>query len=247
MSITDDLLGAIEEDASVESVIVGAHWTLVTTSRGAGLASTLPDAAHPHGMESVPDAGRLVGRSGLELAEMLRSSLPLERSIGMAAVNGLLNVDERRCEEINAEDWLRERGKGKRVAVVGHFPFVPRLREVAETLWTLEQRPGEGDLPAGMASEVLPQAEVVAITGVTLINNTLEGLLPLCSPQAEVMLVGPTAPLAPVLHEHGLKAISGTRVVDPQKVAAYVAQGAVFRQIKRSSGVRLLTMIDDIN
>lgn len=247
MSITEDLLGVIEEDAPVESVAVGAHWTLVTTSRGAGLASILPEAAQPHGTNSVTDAGRLIGRSGLELAQMLRSSLPLERSIGMAAVNSLLSVDERRCEEINAEDWLSERGKGRRMAVVGHFPFLPGLREVADKLWTLEMNPGEGDLPAEMAGEVLPQAEAVAITGMAILNGTLEGLLSLCSSRAEVMLVGPTAPLTPILHQHGVKAISGTRVVDPPKVATYVAQGATFRQIKRSSGVRLLTMIDDIN
>jgi uncharacterized protein (DUF4213/DUF364 family) len=40
-------------------------------------------------------------------------------------------------------------------------------------VWILEQRPGLDDLPAEAAAEVIPQADVVAITGTSLINHTL--------------------------------------------------------------------------
>jgi uncharacterized protein (DUF4213/DUF364 family) len=98
-------------------------------------------------------------------------------------------------------------------------------------------------LPAERAEELLPQADVVALTGTSLINHTFDGLIALCRPDAFILLLGPSAPLAPVLFDVGVSAISGTRVAEPQRVLRAVEQGATFRQIKRGGGVRLLTMM----
>ena len=86
---------------------------------------------------------------------------------------------------------------------------------------------------------------MVAITGTTLINHTFEELIGLCRPDAFVLVLGPTTPLSPVLFDYGADVISGTLVTDPETVLRYVSQGASFRQIKRSKGVKLLTMTRD--
>jgi uncharacterized protein (DUF4213/DUF364 family) len=39
---------------------------------------------------------------------------------------------------------------------------------------------------------VVPAVHVVLITGTTLLNDTLEGLLALCRPETRVVMVGPT-------------------------------------------------------
>jgi uncharacterized protein (DUF4213/DUF364 family) len=88
---------------------------------------------------------------------------------------------------------------------------------------------------------VLPQADVVALTGTSLLNHTFNDLIALCRPDAYVLLLGPSAPLTPVLFEAGVDAISGTRVHDAEQVLLSLAQGATFRQIKRMGGLRLLT------
>jgi uncharacterized protein (DUF4213/DUF364 family) len=90
----------------------------------------------------------------------------------------------------------------------------------------------------------LPQADVVALTGTSLINHTFEDLMALCRPDAFVLLLGPSAPLAPELFGLGVNAISGTRVFDPEVVLQTVSQGATFRQIKRGGGLRLLTWVE---
>jgi uncharacterized protein (DUF4213/DUF364 family) len=179
-------------------------------------------------------------QTGQELAGLLCSSSILEASIGMAAFNALLQVDEAACVELNAADVVVKRGTGRRVAIVGHFPFVERVRRVAAECWVLELHPRPGDVPAGQAGEVLPQADVVALTGTSLINHTFEDLIHLCRPDAFVMLLGASAPLSPVLFEYPVNAVSGTRVVDIPAVLGAVTQGATFRQI---SGKRLLTMM----
>ena len=237
MSILDDLLTHLPGDAPIRSVLVGAHWTMVC-SRYCGLASTLVDDK-PHGHAKVRDVGRLHRKTARELAEYVRSDNLLEASIGVAAINSLLDVDESRAVEINAGDVLAERGRGKTVALVGHFPFIPKLREAAAQLWVIEQHPAEGEYPAEAAADRIPQADVVAITGTALINHTLDGLLSACRSDALVMILGPSTPLSTVLFDHGATIISGARVIDEEAALRTIAQGATFQQVE---GVRLLTL-----
>ncbi len=241
MNITEALLGELKGDAPVREVLVGAYWTAVVLEGDpprAGLASTLHAEHHDDG-PPVRHPGRLREHSGRELAEWLYSPRILEASIGMAALNALLDVDESTCVDLNAEELIVERGAGRRVAVIGHFPFVDRVRQAAEACWVLELRPRPGDLAAGQAEDVLPQADVVALTGTSLLNHTFDDLIALCRPEAFVVLLGASAPLSPVLLERGVDAVSGTRVVDVSAAVRAVGEGATFRQIP---GKRLLTM-----
>jgi len=245
VSIIDDLLASLGSDAPVREVRVCAFWTAVVLGDGrCGLASTLrpdePQCAGPAPL--VPRAGHLLDYSALELARYARSESLLEASIGMAAMNSLMEVDESHCVELNAGDVILKEGAGRRVVIVGHFPFTSRVREVAERLWVLEKRPLEGDLPADMAAEVLPQADVAAITGTSLINHTFEELMKLCRSDALVIILGPSAPLSPLLFDYGVDIICGTLVADVENVLRLIGQGANFGQVKRGRGVRLLTM-----
>ena len=238
MKILDDLVGSVGGDAPARKVRVGRFCTGVW-SRACGLASTGGLGDHEHGVTFVQDAGSMAGRSGRELARLAYSDSPLEAGIGLAAINSLLEVDEARCLELNAGDLLIERGRGKNVALVGHFPFVPALREAAGQLWVLELRPQPGDVAAEEAVTILPQADIVAITGSAFINHTIERLLGLCRPDSLVMVLGPTTPLSPILFDHGADIISGTQVVDAELALRCLSEGATFRQMR---GVRLLTM-----
>jgi uncharacterized protein (DUF4213/DUF364 family) len=246
MKSIDTLLKNLKADAPVRQIVVGAFWTAVvldTEPATCGLASTLrAESGGP--WPPVREPGLLLGRSGRQLAGMLRSERILEASIGMAAFNALLKVDESGLTEINADEIILERGTGRRVAIVGHFPFIDRVRAAAAECWVLELRPGAGDLPAEQADVILPQADVVALTGTSLINHTFEELISLCRPDAFVLLLGPSAPLTSALFEMGVNAVSGTRVFDPEIVLQTVSQGATFRQIKRGGGLRLLTWVD---
>jgi hypothetical protein len=186
----------------------------------------------------VRGVGDLRNRSALELAEYAKSDNLLEASIGMATINSLIDIDETRCDAENALDVLIEKGEGKDIAVVGHFPWIPKLQKVARKLWVLEQRPQAGDLPAEAAEDILPKADVVAITGTSLINHTVEKLLDLAR-GSFVVMVGPTSPLSPVLFDWGVDVVSGTKVVEPEKVLRSISEGAIFPQVQ---GVKLMNM-----
>ena len=163
-------------------------------------------------------------------------------SLGLAAINSLIPIDLSQCVEINAGKIIMDKGRGKNISIIGHFPFVDDLKDVAKNLWVIEKWQRPGDYPAEDASKYLPDSDVIAISSTTLINHTLEDLLPLCPTSSFTMLLGPTTPMTPVVFDHGIDMISGSLVIDKQLALTCIKQGANFRQLKRSGAIRLLTL-----
>lgn len=244
MSIIEALLAVTPTAGSrILDVRVGVAWAAVLAEvdgvRRCGLAA-MPSDSNCSGPR-VRSAGHLTELDSSDLCGLSRSASPTEVAVGMAAINALLPRDPTSWVDINAADVLAERGRNLPVALIGHFPFVDWLRERIPVLWVLELDPQPGDLPASAAAEILPQAGIVAMTSVTLLNHTFDGLMALRQPEAQVMLLGPTTPLTPLLFEHGVHLVSGSVVEDVDAVLQGVSQGAGFRQLHRL-GIRLVTM-----
>ena len=244
-SIFERLLPTLPE-GRVQDILVGMYWTAVVVEvdgeSRCGLAATVGDESHHYSNEAaVPQAGYLHNRSALDLAALVHSASPPEVSIGLATINALLPPLPRHWVDIHAEEVIAHHGADKTVAMVGHFPFVPRLRPRVGTLWVLEQNPQEDDLPAEAAPEIIPQADVLAMTAMTLLNHTFDELIALRRPDALALLIGPTTPLSPVLFDYGVDIISGAVVKDIPATLRGIAQGANFHQLHQI-GVRLVSM-----
>lgn len=242
MKIIDDIISTIGEDTRdmlVKEVRIGPFWTGVWSKYG-GLASTtfIHEPAMPPPLK---EAGNLTKKTILELCNYANYNCLLMASVGMAAINSALEVDWNKCQNINAAEVLYEKGKDKKVVIVGHFPFVNKLRRLTKELWVVERRPQSGDIPASEAECVIPQADVIAITGTALINGTMGELLALCPKKSVVMVLGATTPISPVWFDYGVDLVSGTRVTDPELMLRLVSEGVVFKQI-HGRGVKLLTI-----
>jgi len=239
MKILEDLLSILNTDARVRDIRQGPFQTAVLT-RSCGLASTPHyEGSHHHSTPPVSEPGLLLKKDTKTLAQLATSQSLHEAAIGMATINSLIDVDETRCIKLNAGDLIAEKGRDKRVAIVGHFPFVPKLRGIVSDLWVIEKNPREGDFTEDEAEKFLPQADVVGITGTAFTNHTIEHLLKLCKPGAYVVILGDSSPMSRILFDYGIDAISGTKVIDAGLVLRCVSQGATFRQIR---GIELLTM-----
>lgn len=241
MKILDDLISTLNFDAKIKDIRQGVFHTGVL-SRYCGIAATLPRDALRQNPPMVKKPGTLLEKNVRELAMMSYSESIMEAAIGMATINSLLELNEDDCIDLNAANLILEKGKDKNVAIVGHFPFIPKVRENSKELWVIEKNPQEGDLNEIDADEYIPRADVVAITGTSITNHTLDHLLELCSPDAYVLLLGDSAPLSPIFFDYGVHAVSGTRVAEPQLALNCVSQGANYRQIK---GIRKLTIKRD--
>lgn len=238
MDLFKQVLSTLPTDPiPVRKLIVGVHWTLVA-SRFCGLASTMVGEG-PHGHSPVREVGSLHEKCAQELAQWVLSDNQLEASIGLAALNSLLELKEEWLVEVNAAEVISREGKGRNLAVVGHFPFIDRIKANLRNCWVIEQNPYGDDIPEEKAADYIPRADVVVITATTLINKTFDGLLALCAPNSLVMLLGPSTPLTPLLFDYGISFLSGARVVDEEAAILTIQQGAGFPQVK---GTRLLTI-----
>ncbi|MGB9370341.1 MAG: DUF364 domain-containing protein [Halobacteriota archaeon] len=239
MNILTDIIATLDLSAEVRDIRQGVFHTGVLTRR-CGLAATLPKDALKQTPPLIKEPGRLLEKSASELVQMSFSDSILEAAIGLASINSLIEVDKERCVELNGGDLLVKKGKGKKVVIIGHFPFIDKLRGISSELTIIEKNPREGDLAEENADVFLPEADVVGVTGSAMTNHTMDHLLSICNPNAYVVVLGDTTPLSPVLFEYGVDAISGTMVVDSEQALRCVSQGANFRQIR---GIRLLTIL----
>jgi len=242
MEILERIISRIDADAPVKEVRKGVFWTAVV-SRFCGLSSTM---LKEHCMdedidETVPAS--FTDMTALELARFSLSSDISKASLGLAAINSLIEVDELRSVEINAGNLLLKKGIDKNISVIGHFPFTNDLRNVAKNLWVIEKRQRPGDYPEDNAGQYLPRSDIVAISSTTLINHTLPGLLRLCPEKSVKKLLGPTTPMSPVLFDYGVDIISGSKVKDDEVALKHISEGANFRQLKRTGAIKLITMI----
>lgn len=239
------LLNTLPSDWHPELLYLGHNWTLsiVKNQAGhlqAGLAATPAAEIVAAQTQFQAGANEPPVADALSLAQGVLSSNPVEAAVGLATLNALLPAQPAVLANIDAADWLITHGRDRRLALVGHFPFIEELRPALAQLWVLELSPCSGEYPAEQAPDIIPQAEMVAITSSTLINHTLTGLLNLVSAGAKVMLLGPSTPLSPVLFQFGIDLLSGVQVIDIEAVSASVASQENFQKMK---GVRRVTMV----
>jgi len=242
VNIYQHLLSLVpSEPVPIQKVVVGVHWTLVC-SKNCGLSSTVTGYG-PHGHGKIKDVGKLHLKTANELASWILSDNLLEASIGIAALNSLIGLDESKVVQVNAAEIIAREGLNKDVVIIGHFPFVDSLKETTRNCWVIEKNPFGEDFSEDYAQEFVRKADVVAITGTAFINHSIENLLSLCRKNALVLILGPSTPLAPILFDYGVDYLSGALVDDIQSAIDTITQGAILPQVK---GIRLVSMRNEI-
>ena len=212
------ILGPELDEIMVERVVVGLFFTGVKLSDGsAGSCATpiktIPEAVCcPSSAMAMPFPGELAGRRAIDLAQEALSGPGIRRAVGIATVNALADRCWQRRPHPEVELGLgvdafdaTEIGRRDQTVVVGAFvPFLKELKRRGQPFLVLEQDPAtlKADelpffRPAEQAAEIVPLADVLLITGSTLVNNTLEDLLALARPETRVTIVGPTVGMLP--------------------------------------------------
>ena len=241
------VLGRELDGLTVERAVVGLFFTGVKLSNGiAGACATpiktIPESVCcPSSAMSMPFPGKLRGRPAFDLAQEALGENGIRRAVGIAAMNALADTCWRRRPHPDTELQLgidafdaTEIYPGDRVVVVGAFvPFLRELKRRRQSYLVLEQDPAtlKADelpffRPAEQAAAVVPQADVLMITGTTLINDTLEELLALANPAARVTMVGPTVTMLPdAFVRRGAEVLGTVRITAPEDFLDILAEG----------------------
>ena len=214
------------------SVRIGICYTAVMLDNGStGLAYTFRHDI-PHGCASFQGNVPLEGKSAEELLDFLDSSDLIIRTVGVAAMNALLNTENKELIKADVLELLKP-GKDDVVGMVGYFgPLVAPLKKAAGELKIFEKE-GEKALdiyPEEKAFELLPLCSKVIITSTSLINLTLEKLLETTRNCEKTALVGSTTPLVVnEFRELGVDLLSGVIVKDPKAILRVVSEGGGVR------------------
>ena len=231
---------------TIEGLTIGLFFTGVKLSNGAGGLCYTPIKQIPEAVCCPSSAGRVFdpravrGMKAVEALEALSSQEPMKKAVAIATLNAMsaLCWQNRRDEYkihmgADALDLVRIPDRAS-VAVVGAIvPVMRHLKSRQGNWWVIEQdrRVLKADEFSHFvrwedSSKVLGKADVVIITGVTLINDTLEEILEVVRPGAEVAVMGPTASMLPdILFDRGVRIVGGVWVKDAERLLEVLAAG----------------------
>ena len=159
----------------VADVRIGLCYTAVLLDDGsAGVAYTFKEHL-PAGCDVFQGSRPVAGKPASEALAYLTSPDLLQRAVGLATANALINHGR---EELIAGDILDVLacGTDDRVGMVGYFPpLMPVLKPKVKELLVFEEllKGSPGVYAEDKASDLLPSCTVAIITATTLLNNTL--------------------------------------------------------------------------
>lgn len=225
--IYDDLINGIPEDLVVDDLICANESSYVHSGNGTGIAGF-----RPYETRMPMITKNLIGMPLREVASCVKSWNFPEASIGAAAINAYYNspdVAKKNGVEFSASKSVEDRKfdpfimsqndiKDKKVAVVGHFPYIKKLFESKCELHIIDWYPQEGDYPLSSCEYILPECEYVYLTCASIVDKTFPRMLELSKNADRVTVVGPATPLAPVLFDYGVDNLSGFMIKDYHSV-----------------------------
>jgi uncharacterized protein len=227
----------------VVDVRIGLGYTAVVLDDGhAGVAYTFRDQARS-GCSVLDGARPLSGSPAADLLCLLESPDAIEAGVGLGCANALANRD---LPEFLGGDILKhlEVRPDDDVAMIGHFgPLAGAVRARARSLTIFErvEEPTEVFRPQHEASAALPRCQIALITAASVINHTIDDLLEAAKGCREVVLLGASTPLSPVVFEASpVTMLSGILVTASEGVLRVVSEGGGMRQL--NSHVRKVTV-----
>lgn len=240
-------LGEKLDSITIERAAFGLFFSGVKLSTGqGGLCFTpikeIPAAVCcPSSAVAMPLSGKLAGRSAQKYLDDIFCDNILRKTLGIAALNALSSL---LWELEPPTDYVIEMGKDafdeldvtryeKTVVIGALVPMLKRLiaagrdfRVLEQDSRTLKERELPYYSPAEEASKFVPHADLLVITGVTILNDTLPGILAMAKPGAEILVTGPTASMLPdPFFEKGVTMTGGILVTRADEVLDIISEG----------------------
>ena len=251
MRFYEEMIRRIAADADpaacIEEIRIYTNWVLVRTRKWS--LSTyfhgMPGFTDPTGMGTW--MGDWIGRPARAAAlELLASREILKRSVGMACLKSLL-PDPAVTIAGDAIDLVASAAARVPTCFIGYFNKAALWRERGYPVTIVELFPRPGDIHWDDADEVLRKAEFVLMTGLTVVNETLEAVIRR-TPAAKLRIImGPTVPASPALFDCGIDVLGITQVNDVDLMSGYAVLGGGSIAHAPPGALKSLNMAKDLN
>lgn len=241
-SVIKELVISLEEKAQykqIQDLRIGLCYTAVVLNDGnLGLAYTFHPGKEHHSCCNVLDSGSLKGRKAQDVINFSLSDNLLESSIGIATINALVNKKIVNVIEGDILEVIKPR-KEDTVGMIGFFgPLIDPLNKSVKNVHIFEEKsvPNQPAVnPPEKIPELLPHCSFIIVSATTLINKTIDMLLPLAQKAREIIIVGASTPLlSHVFSKRGVTMLSGIQAVDNERVLQIVNEGGGMRAFKKS-------------
>lgn len=233
------------EGLTITDVRIGVYMTVLRLSDGSvGSSSTvMPEGNDIHCKKSMRDFGdftpsKIVGKTVESLLKFpVKTSLI--QCMKIAALNAVSAkfIESGKYKILPNTDPLdlMDIHSGKTITVVGAFQsYIDKISKTNSQLNVLELNEDAfwGDdkkyyVPANEYPRVLPQSDIVLITGLTLVNNTLDDLLSAIKPGAQVAVLGPSIGLVPdVMFKNKVSILGPIKITDGKLMLQMASEAA---------------------
>ncbi|MCB0283943.1 MAG: DUF364 domain-containing protein [Calditrichaeota bacterium] len=237
------------ENLSISDVRLGIHLCAVKLSDNSfGVASTLYNGLHSvHHDRDFSEFSplQIKNRMITDLFESGKNNAvsdTLKTAVLNAVSSQFLAAGSYRIiENIDPLDLL-DLKPGQKITMVGAFTsYMQKINNGGAQLTILElNKDAVPDAykkyykPADHYPLVIPGADIIIITGLTLVNHTLDDLLAVVSEKSKVIVTGPSSSLIPdILFEKKVGIIGATRIINPDQLFDLVSQaGAGYHLFK---------------
>ncbi len=183
----------------------------------------------------IPEAGSLNGKNSETLIPWAKEKNFLKAAIGLATVNAVLNSSISSWDDGNVIGILDVKPT-EIFGMVGDFaPILSKIKTLTDNIYVFERNTakGEGLYPESAIPMYLPECDVIVITATSIINHTIDSILPYCKNAREICIVGASTPLCnEIFMDHGVTTLAGSIVKDPEQILKIVSQGGGVMSMK---------------
>ena len=231
--------GATLDTLRIERLVVGIFVTAVKLSNGCGgVAYTPPELIERAGRRVLHDYATSI--RGMTAAAVAQGGDigPFSPVIRLATLNALsVPILDALSRGLPSNDAVvyRPLVEGRRVCMVGAMiPLIDRLFEMAPSevlvadkkYETLAEVKMATIVPLDRLAETLASCDTAILTGATIPNGSITGLLDMMSPRTAAVVTGPTGGFVPdPLFGRGVALIGTTIVTDADRTVDILSEG----------------------
>ena len=193
------------DDRTVKDLVIGLSLIGVELDNGQIGLAYMSRENLPPGCSVFHFAQEIIGKDAKEVAQLaINGTDDAQRGVGMAVLSAASQGQNLVDVENPSTSFGIEVLTTDTVAMIGHIaPIANMIREKVERLIIFDSGISQkGQVVKDVydmkdQAELLPQCDLVFITGTSITNGTIDGLLEMCSNARDIVIVGASTPMFP--------------------------------------------------
>lgn len=193
------------QDRKIKDAVIGISLMAVELDNGSVGVSYVLREGLKSGCSIFPFGQQLIGQDAESAAEwVISGGDDLQRGMGMAVLNAASQARTLQDSDSPEKPFGVTLKDNDKVGMIGFIKPVAKMMESrTKELYIFDKGISQSGgakgqvLPQEEMPNLLPTCNVVLLSGTTVINGSLEGLLQMCTNAREIVMIGASTPMYP--------------------------------------------------